>query len=116
MKSLSSRAIVYGLLILLGAVFATPSFLPESMTEKLPSWYAKQHISLGLDLRGGSQLLLAIDEKALLTQDSQRLADDFSKVLRKERLAHGRIRVTEKSVAIPLLNETVQHRGARQRS
>lgn len=105
MKSLSSRAIVYGLLILLGAVFATPSFLPESMTEKLPSWYAKQHISLGLDLRGGSQLLLAIDEKALLTQDNQRLADDFSKVLRKERLAHGRIRVTEKSVAIPLRDE-----------
>src|SRR5690554_694561 len=99
MKSLSSRAIVYGLLILLGAVFATPSFLPESMTEKLPSWYAKQHISLGLDLRGGSQLLLAIDEKALLTQDSQRLADDFSKVLRSERLAHGRIRVTDRSVA-----------------
>src|SRR5690554_2519815 len=90
MKSLSTKAFVYGLLILIGAVFATPSFLPDSVTEKLPSWYAKQQISLGLDLRGGSQLLLAIDEKALLTQDSQRMADDFSKVLRSERLAHGR--------------------------
>ena len=105
MKSLSTRAFVYGLLILIGAVFATPSFLPDSVTEKLPSWYAKQQISLGLDLRGGSQLLLAIDEKALLTQDSQRMADDFSKVLRSERLAHGRIRVTDRSVAIPLRDE-----------
>src|SRR5690554_7073127 len=76
MKSLSTRAFVYGLLILIGAVFATPSFLPDSVTEKLPSWYAKQQISLGLDLRGGSQLLLAIDEKALLTQDSQRMRSE----------------------------------------
>src|SRR5690554_7960435 len=99
MKSLSTRALVYGLLLLIGAVFATPSFLPDSVTEKLPSWYAKQQILLGLDLRGGSQLLLAIDEKALLTQDSQRMPDDFSIVLRSQRLAHGRIRVTDRSVA-----------------
>lgn len=102
MKSLTVRALVYGFLILLGALFATPSVLPEDTLNKLPDWYAKQHVSLGLDLRGGSQLLLALDEKGLLKQEHQRMGEEFSRTLRKERIAFGRIQSGEKQIVIPL--------------
>lgn len=102
MKSLSVRALVYSFIILLGAFFAAPSFLPQDVTAKLPNWYAKQHISLGLDLRGGSQLLLALDEKALLKQEHQRMGEEFSRALRSARIAYGRVLVDDKSVVVPL--------------
>lgn len=105
MKSLQTRALVYGLLILLGAFFAAPNIFTEQFAEKFPSWYSNQKVALGLDLRGGSQLLLAIDEKALFKQDNQRVADEAGKVLRKERIAHGRIVVTDKDLTIPLRDE-----------
>ncbi|MAN52165.1 hypothetical protein [Marinimicrobium sp.] len=61
MKSLQTRAIVYGLVILLGVLSALPNLLPKSISEALPSWYTTNQLALGLDLRGGSHLLLNVD-------------------------------------------------------
>ena len=105
MKSLQTRALIYGFVILLGALFAAPNLFTDTLAEKFPNWYSQQTVALGLDLRGGSQLLLAIDEKGLLKQDQQRMADEISRTLRKERLAHGRIKITDKSFAVPLRDE-----------
>ena len=105
MKSINARALLYGLVILLGAFFAAPNILTENMAEKLPNWYGEQKVALGLDLRGGSQLLLAIDEKTLFQQEHQRLADEAGKVLRQERIAHGRISVSDRELSIPLRDE-----------
>ena len=49
------------LTILVGIFFAIPSLLPASAKERWPSWLPKETISLGLDLAGGSQLLLEAD-------------------------------------------------------
>jgi preprotein translocase subunit SecD len=49
------------LTILLGILFAIPSLLPASAMERYPSWLPKSRISLGLDLAGGSHLLLEAD-------------------------------------------------------
>ncbi|WP_111641798.1 protein translocase subunit SecD [Marinimicrobium alkaliphilum] len=65
MKSLKSRAIVYGLVVLLGLLSALPNVLPLTFTQHLPSWYSANQVPLGLDLRGGSQLLLNIDTTEL---------------------------------------------------
>lgn len=65
MKSLKARAIVYGLIILLGVLSALPNLLPSSAAERLPSWYTSNQLALGLDLRGGSHLLLNVDTSEL---------------------------------------------------
>lgn len=65
MKSLFSRAVVYCLIILFGLLCALPSLLPESIRAQLPDWYAQKAITLGLDLRGGSHLLLEVDTDEL---------------------------------------------------
>lgn len=51
------RIAIWASVILL-SLFAVPSLLPEAMRAKLPAWYASQTINLGLDLAGGSYILL----------------------------------------------------------
>ncbi|MEH6498128.1 MAG: protein translocase subunit SecD, partial [Pseudoalteromonas distincta] len=87
MKSLSSRAVIYGLVILFGLLCALPNLLPASTAQKLPTWYTDNTLALGLDLRGGSHLLLEVDTRELLRNDNQQLASDLAVALRKERIA-----------------------------
>ena len=54
MRSPLARAVAYSVFILLGLLSALPNVLPDSVLQKLPSWYAANTITLGLDLRGGS--------------------------------------------------------------
>ncbi len=51
------RIAIWASVILL-SLFAVPSLLPESVRARLPNWYASQTINLGLDLAGGSYILL----------------------------------------------------------
>ena len=75
MKTLASRAVVYSLIILFGLLSALPNTLPDNILQKLPDWYAQNQITLGLDLRGGSHLLMEVDTSDLLKTDNQQLAE-----------------------------------------
>jgi preprotein translocase subunit SecD len=49
------------LTILAGILLAIPSLLPKSQVERWPAWLPSARINLGLDIAGGSQLLLEAD-------------------------------------------------------
>jgi preprotein translocase subunit SecD len=49
------------LAILAGILLAVPSLLPKSQVESWPAWVPSARINLGLDIAGGSQLLLEAD-------------------------------------------------------
>jgi SecD/SecF fusion protein len=55
----------YALLILLGIIATLPTLLPSGGRAHLPGWLQSQQVTLGLDLRGGSHLVLEVDRKAL---------------------------------------------------
>lgn len=74
--------VTYAMLILLGIVTAFPNLLPQSRLDALPGWLPKQQVTLGLDLRGGSHLVLEIDSEALLQDRLQSLLDDATRSLR----------------------------------
>jgi len=68
------------LLCLIGVLMAVPSFLPAHIFNQLPAFARGTHINLGLDLAGGSQLLLEAE-----TQDvSKQRAENMEDVLRGE--------------------------------
>ena len=62
---------------LLFVLIAAPSFLSESTRAAIPDWLPKKAVSLGLDLRGGSQLLLEVDFDAFLSEQMNNLADEI---------------------------------------
>ena len=71
------------LTILVGIFFAIPSVLPAGAKEKWPSWLPKETISLGLDLAGGSQLLLEADSADASKQRLQAMEDTVTTELRR---------------------------------
>ena len=66
-------------------VFAVPNFLPEKTVQSWPKW-AQRHIVLGLDLQGGSHILLEVDSNAVRKEKVETLRDDVRRVVRENRL------------------------------
>jgi preprotein translocase subunit SecD len=65
------------LLCIAGIAFAIPSFFPEKQVQSWPSVVPKTQINLGLDLAGGSQLLLEADLKDVAGQRLQQMEDQI---------------------------------------
>src|ERR1043165_8110834 len=63
-------------------LFAVPNFLPEKMVQSWPKW-AQRHVVLGLDLQGGSHILLEVDADAVRKEKVEQLRDDVRRVLRE---------------------------------
>ena len=64
---------------------ALPNFFSEDVIRHWPSW-AQRHIVLGLDLQGGSHLLLEVDSAAVRKEQLQAINDDVLRVLRQARI------------------------------
>ncbi|MHB1207863.1 MAG: protein translocase subunit SecD, partial [Rhodospirillaceae bacterium] len=99
MLQFSFSKIVFILAVVLGAVFfALPNALPGSITAKLPHWW--QPVALGLDLRGGSYLLLEVDTSAVFKDQLTDIEEQARGALRDAKLRYRNIRSAEESVFI----------------
>jgi preprotein translocase subunit SecD len=91
--------------------FAIPNFFPQSMVQKWPKW-AQRHIVLGLDLQGGSHLLLEVDAGSVRKEKVEGLRDDARRaLLREPRIGYtGGLAVRGMTVEVRLRdpNETPQ--------
>jgi preprotein translocase subunit SecD len=67
---------------------AVPNLFPESVVERWPKW-AQRHIVLGLDLQGGSHILLEVDANAVRQEKVESLRDDVRRVLRDARIGYS---------------------------
>ncbi len=76
------RLILVAIVTVLGIAFAAPNFLPASMRQNVPGFLSNT-INLGLDLRGGSQILLEIDTATLRRQQLDNIADQMATALRE---------------------------------
>ena len=72
------------LTILLGLLFALPSLLPQSALERYPSFLPHSRINLGLDLAGGSQLLLEADVADAAKQRVTAMEENVRTELRRD--------------------------------
>jgi preprotein translocase subunit SecD len=66
-------------------LFAVPNFFSENTLRNWPSW-AQRHIVLGLDLQGGSSLLLEVDVNTVRKDKLQAISDDVLRILRQNRI------------------------------
>jgi preprotein translocase subunit SecD len=72
------------LVILVGILFAVPSIIGgTTLSKHYPSWMPSAKINLGLDLAGGSQLLLEADTVDAAKQRLQSMEDQVSTELRR---------------------------------
>lgn len=90
MISFSRRTIWTSILICIVAVFiALPNVLPKEWRDALPDWLPKNTLSLGLDLQGGSHLLLEADLNAVFKERLESTREDARRLLREANIRHS---------------------------
>jgi preprotein translocase subunit SecD len=80
-----AKAIAILLTAALVCLCAVPNFFSDSLMQRLPGW-AQRHVVLGLDLQGGSHILLEVDPNDVRRQKVEGLREDVRRVLRDARI------------------------------
>ena len=93
------KALAIVLTALVVCLFAVPNFLPDKLVQSWPKW-AQRHIVLGLDLQGGSHILLEVDTNAVRKEKLETLRDDVRRVLRDARVGYTGLVVRGNSVEV----------------
>jgi preprotein translocase subunit SecD len=87
---------------LLGVAFAAPNLLDRKTTENLPGWLPNQQISLGLDLRGGSHLLLEVEAQTVINERLESIVDSIRQTLRSERIRYTGLGIQDSKVTVQI--------------
>ncbi|OEJ68881.1 protein translocase subunit SecD [Magnetovibrio blakemorei] len=93
---------VVGILCALGFAFAAPNLLSSEAVDGLPGFLPKSQISLGLDLQGGSHLLLEVEVGVVVKERLESLVDSIRTELRKERIIYGGLGATDSAVSVTI--------------
>ncbi|MES2984981.1 MAG: protein translocase subunit SecD [Pseudomonadota bacterium] len=86
---------------------ALPNVLPASLNEKLPGFMFKDTVPLGLDLRGGSHLLLELDFNSYKRDHFANVRDGLRDSLRKAKVGYVELRASGNEVSLRIRPETV---------
>ncbi len=92
----------YLVIILVGLLVALPNVLSDKTLESWPSFLPNQKVSLGLDLRGGSHLVLEVDRPALEDEWLQTLTQEARVALREAGVETRSVQREKTAVAVTL--------------
>ena len=101
------KVIAILLVCVLGFVYSAPNVVGAGaqgwMAQNLPGWMPSKTVNLGLDLQGGSHLLMQVDIGSVITDRSDTLESDVRTALRSEKIGYRRLGVlSEGGVRITL--------------
>lgn len=113
MHQYRTKILLYTLVVIFGLLSALPSVLPKTVIERLPAWYAQNQIVLGLDLRGGSHLLLSVGIDELAIDRTLQHADALTLELRQLGISYEQPRKTASGASITLNKESEQKAALR---
>jgi preprotein translocase subunit SecD len=99
------KALAIMLTALVVCLCAVPNFFPESQVKTWPKW-AQRHLVLGLDLQGGSYLLLEVDANTVKMDRLTALRDDVQRVLRDARIQNTGRTIRGDSVEVRITKDT----------
>lgn len=97
--------------MVLGLIFALPNVLPASALKVLPpaARAVLKPVTLGLDLQGGSYLLMEVDTRELLVGKLQSLSDAVRSGLRTRRIRFANLAVADDAMRVKILDAAKIH-------
>jgi preprotein translocase subunit SecD len=102
---------------LFGALFTLPNMVGRDgriwMNDNLPSWIPNQAVNLGLDLQGGSHILLDIDFDVVFAEQMDGIADGLRRALREKKVKFSNISTDRNRVSITAVDGESVRREAR---
>jgi len=76
-------------LCVLGLAFAAPNLMDRKAADSLPGWLPSAQVNLGLDLQGGSHLLLEVEVGVVVNERLDSLVDSIRTQLREDRVFYS---------------------------
>jgi preprotein translocase subunit SecD len=86
---------------------AVPNFFPEATVKGWPLW-AQRRIVLGLDLQGGSYLLLEVDSNYVKKEKLDQVRDDVRRTLRDAKIGYTGLALRGDAVEVRISRDTEQ--------
>ncbi len=99
------KALAIILTALLVCVCAVPNFFPEAQVKTWPAW-AQRHLVLGLDLQGGSYLLLEVDSNYVKKEKLDQVRDDVRRALREAKIGYTGLAERNDNVEVRISKDT----------
>jgi len=103
--------VTYAAIILFGIIAAFPNLLTHQQLAALPDWVPKRQVTLGLDLSGGSHLVLEVDAKALKASRVGSLLNDVRGRLRSENIQAQSVQRTGDGVNVMIADAAERGRA-----
>ena len=99
-----SRWRILGILsvVLLGVVLALPNLLDPLGYRAIADRFGLKPMTLGLDLQGGSNILMEVDRKDLTDKIQQQLMGDIRSALREQKIGYSGLAKTPDGVQVSL--------------
>src|SRR6476469_4399470 len=99
------KALAIILTALVVCLCAVPNFFPESRVKTWPGW-AQRRLVLGLDLQGGSYLLLEVDSNYIKKDKLDQVRDQLRGTLREAKIGYTGLAVRNDSVEVRISKDT----------
>src|SRR6266700_1333293 len=99
------KALAIILTALVVCLAAVPNFFPEAKVKTWPLW-AQRHLVLGLDLQGGSHILLEVDANAVKKDKLEQIRDDVRRALRDAKIGYTGLNVRNDVVEVRVSKDT----------
>jgi protein-export membrane protein SecD len=96
--------IVTALIVLGGILISLPNALPKKAIDSLPGFMPKETVSLGLDLQGGSYLLLEVELNKVKKDRLVTLVSDIRAGLRKARIGYTDLQTNGQQTSVRILD------------
>jgi preprotein translocase subunit SecD len=93
------------LIALVVCLCAVPNFFPEATVKGWPAW-AQRRLVLGLDLQGGSYLLLEVDSNYVKKEKLDQVRDDVRRTLRDNKIPYTGLNVRNDAVEVRITRDT----------
>ena len=107
------RTAIILVVALLGFLFAVPNFLTKDQLAAWPDFLPKQTMVLGLDLQGGSHLLLGVNRESIIEERLKTLRRDVRSKLANEAGIGNLITTTADGVVVELTDPAQQEQAMR---
>src|SRR5579862_6385576 len=96
--------IVTCLILLFGLLIALPNALPNSVLQRAPRWLPTNTVALGLDLQGGSYLLLEVELDQVQRDKLESEMGDIRAGLRRARIGFERVQLSGDTISVHVLD------------
>src|SRR6202790_1192620 len=102
------KALAIILTALVVCLCAVPNFFPEAQVKTWPAW-AQRRLVLGLDLQGGSYLLLEVDSNYVKKEKLDQVRDDVRRTLRDAKIGYTGLATRPDSVEVRVKDTDLQN-------